>query len=482
MGRMVWLVTASVIFGAVFVGSSVAQSCAPQTALYKGGTQFKCFSQGYTRFPSNPWEADTTKIDLHDNLIVKIPPKSFEGLTALLYIGLFVNKIKEIPPGVFDGLTALQYLGLTSNDITAIPHRAFFGLTSLKQLFLFGNRITVIPETAFNDLTAIQEAPLYANPINCSVSLPSTSVECYSCSKATTVHTVNCDNVLFFQCSSECVYGSLTRPTTLSPTMSPTNVPTSSPTTTTTTPTSSPTASQPSRSPIAVPTTLSTVSPSSLTTTSPLAPAHDNTTSTSSSSHTRSPTLNPNDLHTTKPPTSSPNPSGAPTPAETTTAETATTTHTPAHTPTPSSSTCAHSGFPQHADVYTTTVCEILRNDDKCISADVSSNCNTTCCGTGPHSLIKDPVSIFPAWGIVLLAVVGVLVGVGGTYVVVRKRCSQRNSEYTLSHNQITLDTNTQSSTPNNQTHVRTPQSRDEQLELDEVANYNEGMGGGLLQ
>lgn len=125
--------------------------------------------------------AELQHLDLSQNRLVNIPPKSFayqrklqelhlnhnkissvsnitfQGLNLLTVLNLKRNFLEELTNGVFSTLPRLEELNLGQNRISRIEPRAFAGLTALRILYLDDNQLSSVPTTSFSLLGSLAE-------------------------------------------------------------------------------------------------------------------------------------------------------------------------------------------------------------------------------------------------------------------------------------------------------------------------------------
>lgn len=125
--------------------------------------------------------ADLQHLDLSQNHLVNIPPKSFayqrklqelhlnhnkissvtnttfQGLNSLTVLNLKRNFLEELTNGVFATLPRLEELNLGQNRISRIEARAFSGLSALRILYLDDNQLSAVPTTSFSLLGSLAE-------------------------------------------------------------------------------------------------------------------------------------------------------------------------------------------------------------------------------------------------------------------------------------------------------------------------------------
>lgn len=82
------------------------------------------------------------RLQLTQNLISTINPRSFENLTNLeaLYLGRLIEE--QVP--AFENLGKLQVLYLFSNKITNVSSESFSGMTNIQELNLDWNRVELV--------------------------------------------------------------------------------------------------------------------------------------------------------------------------------------------------------------------------------------------------------------------------------------------------------------------------------------------------
>ncbi|CAH4011783.1 leucine-rich repeat-containing protein let-4-like [Pieris brassicae] len=120
-------------------------------------------------------------LDLSQNHLVNIPPKSFsfqkklqelhlnhnklssvsnatfQGLNSLTVLNLKHNFLEELTNGVFTTLPRLEELNLGQNRISRIDPKAFSGLSALRILYLDDNQLSSVPTTSFTLLGSLAE-------------------------------------------------------------------------------------------------------------------------------------------------------------------------------------------------------------------------------------------------------------------------------------------------------------------------------------
>ena len=73
--------------------------------------------------------------------LTSIDPKTFNGLTNLIWLILNDNQISRIESQTFNYLKNLRYLLLQTNSIISIPSTVFLGLTNLLEVYLKENPV-----------------------------------------------------------------------------------------------------------------------------------------------------------------------------------------------------------------------------------------------------------------------------------------------------------------------------------------------------
>lgn len=99
---------------------------------------------------------DLQYVDLSNNHLLKIPPKTFENQEKLLELNLNKNKLSTVYNSSFYGLKSLTVLNLRENFLEELPNRVFSSLVKLEELNLGQNRITKIDALAFDGLLALR--------------------------------------------------------------------------------------------------------------------------------------------------------------------------------------------------------------------------------------------------------------------------------------------------------------------------------------
>lgn len=81
-------------------------------------------------------------VDLGENRIDFIEPKSFDGMSNLYGLRLMGNRLRNISSNLFDYLPSLQILNLAHNQIDHVSADAFHNLTKIQAIRLDGNRLS----------------------------------------------------------------------------------------------------------------------------------------------------------------------------------------------------------------------------------------------------------------------------------------------------------------------------------------------------
>lgn len=101
-----------------------------------------------------------TVLNLRKNILDELGSHAFLTLPKLEELDLGQNRIARIDPETFAGLQGLRILHLDDNEITSVPSEAFLPLTVLAELYLGINAITTIPNGAFKDLSNLNKLDL----------------------------------------------------------------------------------------------------------------------------------------------------------------------------------------------------------------------------------------------------------------------------------------------------------------------------------
>ena len=105
-----------------------------------------------------------TEVNLSNNGMVGVVPKSWSALTSLEKLYLDRNQLTGDLPAAWSALTSLKKLSLNSNQLTGDLPAAWSALTSLETLFLNSNQLTGDLPAAWSALT-ITHLNLYDNKL-----------------------------------------------------------------------------------------------------------------------------------------------------------------------------------------------------------------------------------------------------------------------------------------------------------------------------
>ncbi|XP_071956897.1 uncharacterized protein [Antedon mediterranea] len=103
-------------------------------------------------------ESNVQHLNLSNNLINYIAPKSFSQLKSLKILELHKNKLSSVNPNVFANIPELLHLGLNQNQVTTIGSKYFTNLPKLQTLILHSqkddtaNKLSVIMYDAFQGI------------------------------------------------------------------------------------------------------------------------------------------------------------------------------------------------------------------------------------------------------------------------------------------------------------------------------------------
>lgn len=101
-----------------------------------------------------------TILNLRGNLLDELGSHVFLTLPKLEELNLGQNRIARIDPEAFAGLQGLRILHLDDNEIISVPSDTFLPLIVLAELYLGINAITTIPSGAFKDLSNLNKLDL----------------------------------------------------------------------------------------------------------------------------------------------------------------------------------------------------------------------------------------------------------------------------------------------------------------------------------
>ncbi|XP_033741928.1 toll-like receptor 4 [Pecten maximus] len=102
---------------------------------------------------------NVTQLDLANNELTILQPKSFSSLPNLKTLKLDSNRMRNISLGAFDGLVNLRYLSLSDNSLDSFGEYVFQPLVNLRVLQLKHNRFHIhktYPVTALSYLTSME--------------------------------------------------------------------------------------------------------------------------------------------------------------------------------------------------------------------------------------------------------------------------------------------------------------------------------------
>lgn len=102
-------------------------------------------------------------LNLSENCISYVSPKSFWGLENLLGLDLSHNSIVALSVGSFAGLTNLQYLSMQGNQISRLETGFLLGLHSLPVLDMSHLEVEIIDECAFSMAKELKTINLKGN-------------------------------------------------------------------------------------------------------------------------------------------------------------------------------------------------------------------------------------------------------------------------------------------------------------------------------
>jgi Leucine-rich repeat (LRR) protein/Cu/Zn superoxide dismutase len=106
------------------------------------------------------------EIQLDQNLIRTILPRTFAGFTGMKTLHLENNNLQNLPADVFSDLSSLSYLYLYNNRLNSVPDSLFQSLPSLILLSLFSNELTVIKSSLFAKNILLESLDLSDNSIS----------------------------------------------------------------------------------------------------------------------------------------------------------------------------------------------------------------------------------------------------------------------------------------------------------------------------
>lgn len=101
--------------------------------------------------------AQLKSLDLSENVLVSLEPKSFSALGQLQELYLETCSLQSVHEQAFSDLTNLNLLSLSYNDLIDVPTNSFTTLSSLKRLILDSNHIQLLRANAFTNLFNLEE-------------------------------------------------------------------------------------------------------------------------------------------------------------------------------------------------------------------------------------------------------------------------------------------------------------------------------------
>ena len=125
------------------------------------GTKFICIREVPADIPAN-----TTEVQLEQNLISVIHANAFSHLHVCKVIDLSLNMISKIEPGAFDGLDQLETLDLGFNSLAKIKANTFDKMPELKDLKLGYNDIVSLSDNVFDKLLKLETLDLSGNKLS----------------------------------------------------------------------------------------------------------------------------------------------------------------------------------------------------------------------------------------------------------------------------------------------------------------------------
>ncbi|XP_041980020.1 toll-like receptor 6 [Aricia agestis] len=105
-------------------------------------------------------------LNLSQNSLARLDPKSFQDLNNLQVLNLDNNEIEIISNGAFAELKNLHHLSISDNKIKVLNEQVFSNLFVLNQLYLDNNQINTIHERCFENITYLQDLGLNGNNLN----------------------------------------------------------------------------------------------------------------------------------------------------------------------------------------------------------------------------------------------------------------------------------------------------------------------------
>ena len=108
------------------------------------------------------------EVDLSNNNISVLEPKTFTGCRRLQTLSLAHNIIIELPAFAFPTLKHLKTIDLSHNRLISIDKQAFANLgNSVESIYIHDNRLKTLREQVFIMLNNLKSLQLHSNPWNC---------------------------------------------------------------------------------------------------------------------------------------------------------------------------------------------------------------------------------------------------------------------------------------------------------------------------
>ena len=108
------------------------------------------------------------ELDLSNNNISSLEPKTFTGCRRLQTLTLSHNIITELPAFAFPNLQHLKTIDLSHNRLVSIHKQAFGNLgNSVESIYIHDNQLKTLREQVFIMLNNLKSLQLHSNPWNC---------------------------------------------------------------------------------------------------------------------------------------------------------------------------------------------------------------------------------------------------------------------------------------------------------------------------
>ena len=108
------------------------------------------------------------ELDLSNNNISVLEPKTFTGCRRLQTLSLSHNILTELPAFAFPTLQHLKTIDLSHNRLVSIHKQAFGNLgNSVESIYIHDNRLKTLREQVFIMLNNLKSLQLHSNPWNC---------------------------------------------------------------------------------------------------------------------------------------------------------------------------------------------------------------------------------------------------------------------------------------------------------------------------